>query len=249
MPPVKPTEYTSAGADKRTHGIEDLGGTHGKGFHFTGAGNGRGPARCHIHRPQGPLSQVIGGREQAFAVARPRKRGDGAVPILRQRPLSAALRVDEHQMKAIRLESRSILCKISQLCTVGREGRLRIPGLVVGGEIARHGARVRRHHIDIEIGRPGFAHRAAHRKHHLRAIRAELIVFAAAEGFARHITQAGGEVHRRSGGGSVGAERQCEHLRAPAITPGVPMAHKNISIQGRRSLERGLFCRVAVGCR
>ncbi len=103
------------------------------------------------------LSQVVGRwRTAALPSGAQAKLRDGAIPVLGERPLTPDGKIQQHQMKAVGLESGSVRGEIGELRAVGREGGLPVPGGIVGGQVLRLAARGG-NFVDVEIGGPGLA--------------------------------------------------------------------------------------------
>ena len=107
---------------------------------------------------------------------------------------------------------------------------------IVGGQVPRRGAAVRRRFVQIEVRRPGFfASRHARAEHHARAVGAEREFLVAAVGLGRHVrVERLAHVDRRAGA-AVGVHRRDEQVRARAVAPGVPVPHEQAVEDAARS--------------
>ena len=131
---------------------------------------------------QGDLADVIARGEQPSPVKGSAQRRHGAIPVGGQCAHAAIGDTAQHDLKAVGLESGARHGEPGQIA-IGEEHRLRIPGRVVGGQVARCARALRRHLVEIEICRPGFTAIGEPRtEHEPRPVRAERIVFVTAEG-------------------------------------------------------------------
>ena len=111
------------------------------------------------------LQRVLGGDEQALAVAGPGDRADRAVPILGQRAHLAGGEVAELQHLAVGFVAGARHREIGQRPAVGRDGRQIVRAVVGVGQVGRRRAAVRGRGENVEIGRavasirPGLAQR------------------------------------------------------------------------------------------
>ena len=165
----------------------DLAFADGKGVDVSRARQHRRLARLHIDRPQRVLTEIVGGCVEHLAVVRKLDRIDRAIPGLGQCAALAALRVLDHDMETVGFEARAFHRTPRELRPIAREHWLRVPGEIIGGEIARFAA-IDRHFIQIEVGRPRFRLALdARREHDLRAVRRERVLGGIAERLGRHI--------------------------------------------------------------
>ena len=194
-------------------------------------------------RPQRVLAKIVGRGVDLPAVRRDHEVVDRAVPILGEGAHGAALQVLHHEVKAIRLERRAIHRHPRQRAAIGGIARLRVPRLVIRGEIARLAGAVRRHFVDVEVGRPGFGLTLdARGECDTRSVGAEIELLIAAHWPGGHVgvefpAQAGG----RTGNLAAGVELDRIEMSLAAVIPSIPVAHEHASVDMSVLLRLGGF--------
>ena len=136
-PAAEPHRVEIRRTRQRAQREEDFFRTDAETLDLAVAGDRGGSAGRRVDGPQRPLPQMIRGRVQSLAVARPCEARDRAVPILGQRVLDAGLQIEQHQMKAVGLESRPVHGEVGEQRAVGRVGRLSVPRRIVRGHVVR----------------------------------------------------------------------------------------------------------------
>ena len=232
---------------QRGQGEHDVALPDAEAVHMPGPGQHRGLTGFHVDGPQRMLTELVGRGINDLAVGGVSHGIDGSVPGVGQCAPRTRLAIQQHDREAVRFESRAFHRAPGERAAVGRVERLRIPGGVIGGQVARLAA-LRRHFIDVEVRRPGLRLAFDARvERNRRAVGREGVLGGVAERLRRYI----GIQHAREGNRIAGhrAVLQIEHeqARQPLVVPGIPVPHENTVVG--RSAAGLLASRVGRPCR